>query len=238
MATTLVFFEVEFWDDAQGPGFVERYRKSLEAFFKAFKDYNTSHPTLTLQQSALEVIKSRVDLHIGGVPVREVKAFRFDDGDAATDAQGSLEVRPPLGLPEIGFPKNTASSTATPAQMQLYPALVAWRSSIHRFWGTVFFDGDLPDTDASHETKCLLRAIFYPCLDHDTSSDRCTDYDSVTTEQMTDPNGDGVIEYDGTFVLGIFRWQAWRLKDNIGVDGNPMGQLVGNGAGGGDHRFS
>src|SRR4026208_2153945 len=100
MATTRVFFEVEFWDDAHGPGFVERYRKSLEAFFKAFKDYNTTHATLTLQQSALEVIKLRVDDR----PVREVKAFRFDDGDAATDAQGSLEVRPPLGLPEIGFP--------------------------------------------------------------------------------------------------------------------------------------
>lgn len=238
MATTRIFFEVEFYDDAQGTGFVDRYRRSLEAFFKAFKDYDINNPSLTLQQRALAVIKARVDIRVNGVQIREVKAFRFDDGDTTTDSQGSLEVRPALGLPEIGFPTGTASSTATPAQVQLYPALVAWRSSIHRFWGTAFFDGDLIDPDASHATKCLLRSIFYPCHDHDASQDRCSDYDSVTTEQMTDPNNDGITEYNGTFVLGIFRWQAWRLKDNIGADGNPMAQLVGNGAGGGDHKFS
>jgi hypothetical protein len=236
MATTRVFFEVEFWVAAHGPGFLDRYLRSTQEFFKLFKTHNANNPTLSLQESARDVLKARVDR----VPERELKAFDFDDGNAQTLVELDLQ-NPPLilGIPEIGFNKQRPNSNANPTEQQMFPALEAWRSPIHRYWGTVFYDGDLGTLEAARATRCLLRAIFYPCQDLDDDAGRCGDFDEITAEEMTrlDPVTN-TITYDGTFILGVFRWQAWRLKNTIGADGNPLGKLIGNGAGGGDHKFS
>jgi hypothetical protein len=222
MAAMPIFFEVEYWLDAHSVDLQRIYEASQKAFVKEWND------------SRIDEIKQRVNVHH---QLFTLHTLACSDG---TTLDGTLTGTSPINLLDIGVDEES-SATELAELSNDFPGLLILRSAIHRFWGSATLHGIGPSdmVPAERLARCLVRTIFYPCIDPYDEIGACGHL-TRTFEEMTQRRVDGAgnvsYTYDGTFILGAFRWQAWRLNPNasIGDKGYPFDGFIGNGAGGGD----
>jgi hypothetical protein len=220
MADSRFFFMVEYPYAAYNKAHENAYLASKDAFVQKFRDEMNLDSSGTL--GVTEQDYARLNLNRRLQPYgHELSLFEYESDNLAS--QSLLHIQDLPIAASVSFDQLSVQEQAT------YPDLDALRSPYHRFWGIASYARTVDTARAVSLTRCLTRAIFFPCRDKDTSVNRCPQFDNISFAEMTTPLN------NGNYILGVFRWAAWRLRDSMAANGNPFERFIANGAGGGDH---